>query len=295
MSLKETGLLSLTPNPKPEVKTQPKSFLELYPDIKDLMSQGKLPRHIGFILDGNGRWAKEQGLPVEEGHKTGAEAAKRVIKACSELGIDLSVWILSPDNIKKRSRGEIRNIYNVLGKNMDKLIDEALEHNSRIIHAGETKGLPLNIKYKLWQAQRKTKEKTGPVLTLAINYSGDKQLISLANKARGSRRKFQSIEEVSRLMYGDGDIKPCDLIIRTGGDKRMSGFQEPFLNNGTELLFTDTYLPGFTDEEFHDILINYTARNKTHGGRASANQEHDGTFTRLIQGVKNRIPRRMHP
>lgn len=262
--------LSFFPGIKRPEKTQAPDILEVYPDLKRLKEEGRLPRHIAIILDGNGRWAQEHGLPVEEGHRAGARATKELMKMCTNLGSDISLWILSQDNIAKRSDQEIRNIYQIFEENLGELVEQAQLIGGRILHIGDLDGLPGHVRLKLKNAQRKTRKNTGPTVSLAMNYSEKSQLVSLAEQANRDPKGVDYTDDrrIERMMYGKGVVRPADLIIRTGKVQRLSGFGRPFLGEESELSFPQVFLPDFTPDLFHDILVNdYVYRIRTLGGR----------------------------
>lgn len=233
-----------------------RTILEQYPDLQEIKEKNKLPNGIAIILDGNGRWAQERGLPTYEGHKAGAEAAKKLMRACVDLGIDLSLWILSPDNISKRSPKEVRGIYKIFQENIGLLVKTAQEENGKIIHVGEKDGLPGDIRLALRRAQWRTRNNTGQKLGLAINYDQEKFVKGLAN---GTNPKEQS------------EITPADIVIRTGKVQRLSGFGLPFVGNNSELYFPDVYLPDLNEQHIHDILVDFANRTRTLGGRNGNN------------------------
>lgn len=233
-----------------------KTILEQYPDLQQLKEQGKLPNGIAIILDGNGRWAQEHGLPTNEGHRAGAEAAKKLMHACVDLNIDLSMWILSPDNISKRSPEEVRGIYKIFQENVGLLVKTAQEENGKIIHVGDRSGLPGDIRLALRRAQWRTRHNTGQKLGLAINYDQEKFVRGIAN---GTNPKEQS------------EITPSDIVIRTGKVQRLSGFGLPFVGSNSELYFPDAYLPDLNEQHIHDILVDFANRTRTFGGRNGTN------------------------
>lgn len=254
------------------------SMLELHPDLAPLKDAGLLPGHMAFILDGNGRWAKERGLPTKEGHRAGADAAKRIMRMCSNLGINVSLWILSPDNIQKRSPEEIHDIYDIFKNNIRELTEEAQKQNGRIIHIGELEGLPGYIRLELRKAQAKTRKNTENIVGLALNYSGKMQNVALAEGGQRARRDtdFRKNGTIESLMFGGGLIKPADIIVRTGKVQRLSGFAEPFLGCETELDFPDVYLPDYNEENLYKTLIRFSKTTRTLGGRPTTEPQ---TFT----------------
>lgn len=228
------------------------SILDTHPELQALKDNGQLPNGIAIILDGNGRWAQERGLPVNDGHKAGSEATKTVMYASADLGIDLSMWILSPDNIEKRSPEEIKGIYKIFKENVNLLIRTAQEKNGKIIHVGETDGIPGDIRLALRRAQWKTRKNTGQRLGVAINYDQERYIQSMKNG---------NIPDAQR------EIKPADIVIRTGKVQRLSGFGLPFVGSNSELFFLDIYLPDLNEDHISDILVDFAHRIRTFGGR----------------------------
>ncbi|MFI5265279.1 MAG: polyprenyl diphosphate synthase [Candidatus Levyibacteriota bacterium] len=261
-------------------ENKPRSILD-NPVIREMYEAGKFKgKKIAVILDGNGRWAEEHGLSVTEGHKAGAEATKAIMQACKDLEMDVSLWILSPNNLAKRSRKELKGIDKILRSQMGELVNEADRSNGRIMHVGETYGLSLRLRYQLWRAQRKTKNNTGPVLGLAVNYGGIEQIKRIAKRANREKRgtNYDAEGKIESMMYGGGVIKPVDILIRTGKVKRLSGLEKPFTGDHTELFFPDVYLPDFDLEIFEEILIDFDKRTRTLGGRNGHSVEQTKPF-----------------
>lgn len=228
----------------------------------------KLPKSILLIPDGNRRWANEHSVPVIEGYKQGTEAIRRVLINLRELPAvrTVIIWALSTDNMDKRDQGELECLTKVMSEYVQLITPEVKGANGRLIHLGYTKGLPSSLIQSLTIAQETTITNTGQDVALAINYSGEQE-ISRGLRMLALEARRSSLDKPN-WGYFEKLIDPCgigkvDLVIRTGGKQRISGFG--WRADGAELYFTPTLIPDFSQEDLTKALKDYSLRDKRKG------------------------------
>ena len=235
------------------------------------MNEQKLPRHVAIIMDGNGRWAKQHMLKVAMGHRAGVEALRSIIRESSDLGIEaLSLFAFSTENWR-RSETEVAALMQLLLEYFSSEIDELDENNVRIRILGEKEGLSSPQREALYRAEERTKDNTGLNLCIAINYGGRQELVRaariLADKVRAGEMAPEDIDEqaLSDCLYTAG-LPDVDLLIRTSGEMRLSGFLL-YQCAYAEFLFPETLWPDFTLDDYHAALDAYALRDRRFGGR----------------------------
>jgi undecaprenyl diphosphate synthase len=235
------------------------------------MNEQKLPRHVAIIMDGNGRWAKQHMLKVAMGHRAGVEALRSIIRESSDLGIEaLSLFAFSTENWR-RSETEVAALMQLLLEYFSSEIDELDENNVRIRILGEKEGLPSPQREALYRAEERTKDNTGLNLCIAINYGGRQELVRaariLAEKVRAGEMAPEDIDEqaLSDCLY-TGGLPDVDLLIRTSGEMRLSGFLL-YQCAYAEFEFPETLWPDFTLEDYHRALEVFASRDRRFGGR----------------------------
>ena len=235
------------------------------------MNEQKLPRHVAIIMDGNGRWAKQHMLKVAMGHRAGVEALRSIIRESSDLGIEaLSLFAFSTENWR-RSETEVAALMQLLLEYFRSEIDELDENNVRIRILGEKDGLPAPQREALYRAEERTKDNTGLNLCIAINYGGRQELVRaariLAEKVRAGEMVPEDIDEqaLSDCLY-TGGLPDVDLLIRTSGEMRLSGFLL-YQCAYAEFEFPETLWPDFTLEDYHRALEVFASRDRRFGGR----------------------------
>ncbi len=235
------------------------------------MNEQKLPRHVAIIMDGNGRWAKQHMLKVAMGHRAGVEALRSIIRESSDLGIEaLSLFAFSTENWR-RSETEVAALMQLLLEYFSSEIDELDENNVRIRILGEKEGLPAPQREALYRAEERTKDNTGLNLCIAINYGGRQELVRaariLAEKVRAGEMAPEDIDEqaLSDCLY-TGGLPDVDLLIRTSGEMRLSGFLL-YQCAYAEFEFPETLWPDFTLEDYHRALEVFASRDRRFGGR----------------------------
>ena len=235
------------------------------------MNEQKLPRHVAIIMDGNGRWAKQHMLKVAMGHRAGVEALRSIIRESSDLGIEaLSLFAFSTENWR-RSETEVAALMQLLLEYFSSEIDELDENNVHIRILGEKEGLPAPQREALYRAEERTKDNTGLNLCIAINYGGRQELVRaariLAEKVRAGEMAPEDIDEqaLSDCLY-TGGLPDVDLLIRTSGEMRLSGFLL-YQCAYAEFEFPETLWPDFTLEDYHRALEVFASRDRRFGGR----------------------------
>lgn len=230
-----------------------------------------VPRHIAVIMDGNGRWAKQRGLPRVEGHIAGAERVREVLRYAREFGVEyMTLYAFSTENWK-RSREEVDALMDLLSRFIDGYLDEMKQNNVRLLVTGRIDGLPERAANDLKRAMAETASLTGHTLILALNYGGRSEIADAAKKiaeeVRHGRLDPVKIDEqlFSRYLYLP-DVPDPDLMIRTSGEFRLSNFLLWELSYA-EFYVTDTYWPDFDREEFRKAIESYSKRDRRFGGR----------------------------
>ena len=228
-----------------------------------------LPRHLGIIMDGNGRWAKARALPREAGHRAGAKVVDEIIRCAARLGIPyLTVYAFSTENWK-RPRHEVEALLSLLRGYLDDA-EQYRKENARLRVLGELAPLPEDLRESIRRAEAESAGNTGITVNIALNYGGRDEIVhgvrSLARDcARGALDPEEITEELlaSRL-YTAGEPDP-DFIIRPSGELRLSNFllwQSAY----SELLFMDVLWPDFTPEHLYYALHQYALRDRRFGG-----------------------------
>lgn len=245
-------------------------------ELLALIDHTRIPRHIAIIMDGNGRWARQRGLPVQEGHKAGKEAVRRVLRACGQLKIKyLTVFAFSTENWQ-RSADEVSFLMKLLEHAIDEEIDELQRSGVRVRVIGRwEERLPHSLRVKIEQAIERTKRNTKLTFTVALNYGGRAEIVdaarALANEVVIGRLDPYTINEETfrNFLYTNGTPDP-DLIIRTGGEMRLSNFLLWQLAYA-EFWATPTYWPDFTKKDLLRAILDYQARERRFGARPNLN------------------------
>lgn len=228
-----------------------------------------IPRHVAFIMDGNGRWAKNKGQHRLFGHAAGVESVKSVIQTARELGVSyLTLYAFSTENWARPS-DEVEGLMNLLVDAIANEVDEMHANGVRLLTIGDIKGLPGNCYESLLSAMDRTKDNTALTLILALNYSARQEIIKAALAAHQLMQDAQLSstdlsEQVFSSLLQTKDIPDPELLIRTSGECRISNFLLWQLSY-TELLFTDTHWPDFRREAFIDAIANFQKRERRFG------------------------------
>jgi len=230
-----------------------------------------IPEHVALIMDGNGRWAKQRGLPRTLGHRAGVEALKEIVRYASEIGIKiLTVYAFSTENWARPIEEVDYLINTLLVEYMKKEIDELNKNNVKVRILGNIDDLPVLTRKQIIEAVETTKNNTGLKFNIALNYGGRKEIVDAVKKItnmvlNGIIDEKEINEELfSRCLYTAGDKDP-DLIIRTSGEMRISNFliwQSAY----SEFYFTKTLWPDFTKEDLDKAINEYAKRDRRFGG-----------------------------
>ena len=225
-----------------------------------------VPEHVGIIMDGNGRWAKERGLSRSSGHKEGLEAAKRIVAHASERGIRyLSLYTFSTENWK-RSEEEVNFLLGLIRSQLRKQYDFYQKNNIRIIHSGDIQRLPKAVRYEISLAEQETVGFNGLLVNLLINYGGRDEILRSIKRftAHGGDIQFMTEQDISAHMDNPG-LPEIDLIIRSGGEKRLSNFmlwQAAY----AEIYFTNNYWPDWSTDDLDKALVYFQSCHRRFGG-----------------------------
>jgi undecaprenyl diphosphate synthase len=232
-----------------------------------MVSSQLLPKHIGIIVDGNRRWAKENNLPALEGHRRGFVALKKIIKKSQKLGIKIiTIWGFSTENWN-RSKEEVGYLMNFFEKMLTDYLKEALKNNVRIIHLGRKDRLNKNLINKISEVEEKTKLFNKYYLCIALDYGGQDEILRAINKIYNLQFSIYKITRENFNQFLDTKDLPYpnpDLIIRTSGEVRTSGFliwQAAY----SEYIFTKKYFPDFTENDFEECINEYLRRQRRFG------------------------------
>ena len=226
----------------------------------------KLPRHIAIIMDGNGRWAKRQGLPRKAGHAVGAETFRRIATYCKNLGMEhLTVYAFSTENWK-RSAEEIGAIMGLLEKYLHESIEKMEKDRIRLKILGDTSALSPTIRGLIDKTDAIAKRLPGCFqANVCLNYGGRDEIVRAVNRFV-SEHPGEPVTEESLAQHLDtAGIPDPDLIIRTGGEYRISNFLM-WESAYSELLFTDVLWPDFTEKDIDSAIAEYRHRDRRFGG-----------------------------
>ena len=228
-------------------------------------------KHIAIIMDGNRRWAKNNNLPIKLGHKEGAETLKKIVRYANKIGIKyLTVYAFSTENWK-RSKEEVDALMSLLENYLDQFSKEADDENIVIRVLGDREALSEKLRNKISEVIEATKDNTGIIFNIALNYGGRNEIVN-ATKAvcediLNKKIKVEDITEemFSNYLYTKNDPDP-DLLIRTSGEIRLSGFL-PWQSVYSEFYFTDVLWPDFTEKNLDEAIAEYYKRNRKFGAK----------------------------
>ncbi len=239
--------------------------------LKDrIIRAGQIPRHIAIIMDGNGRWARQRGLPRIAGHHEGINSVREVVRACGELGVEvLTLYVFSVENWR-RPRPEIGALMRLLRETTRQEVDDLMRNDVRLGVIGRIEEIAPAARKVLSEAIERTAGNTGLRLNLAINYGGRSELVDAVRRLAGDlgrgRLEAEAIDEqaFSRYLY-TADVPDPDLLIRTSGEMRVSNFllwQIAY----TEIHVTDVLWPDFRRLHLYQAILDYQGRERRFGG-----------------------------
>lgn len=223
------------------------------------------PRHVAIIMDGNGRWAKQRGLPRSMGHRQGTENLRMIIRAAVEFGIEiLTIYAFSTENWN-RPRREVQLLLRILEMVIDRELAELNDEGVQIRHIGELEGIPANLQQKVLEACETTQHNTKLILNVAFNYGGRDEIVRAVQHIVQDGTAPEDIDEdlISQYLYTGGLPDP-DLIIRTSGEYRVSNFLI-WQGSYAEYYYTDVYWPDFNRDEFRAALDDFSHRRRRFG------------------------------
>jgi undecaprenyl diphosphate synthase len=230
----------------------------------------KMPRHVAVIMDGNGRWARHRGLPRIEGHRHGVQSVRRITEECVRLGIrQLTLYCFSSENWK-RPQEELDFLMGLLQQYMVQQRDTVMEHNVKVVVIGRRDGLPEEALREIDKTVAISRDNTGMVVCLAINYGARAELVDavrrIAEEVRAGKIEPDQIDErtLDAHLYTASMPEP-DLLIRTAGEMRVSNFLLWQISYA-EIWVTDLYWPDFSEAQLHEALRSFAARDRRFGG-----------------------------
>ena len=231
---------------------------------QEIIARG-LPCHVAIIMDGNGRWAKKRGLPRTAGHKEGLTSAKKIVAAASALGIKyITLYTFSTENWK-RAQEEVGYLMSLIKGHLRAEFEFYKKNGIKVEHIGDLSGLPADVQTEILNAKKDTEHFTGTTCVLAINYGSRDEIVRGIKKIVQSGVNAENIsEELVSKSLDIPSLPPVDLMIRTGGEERLSNFllwQCAY----TEFVFTDTLWPDYNENEFFADIEKFQQRNRRFG------------------------------
>ncbi len=232
---------------------------------------GKVPRHVAIIMDGNGRWAKARGLPRAAGHRQGAEAARKVLRAAGEAGVEcLTLYAFSSENWR-RPEDEVNDLMGLLRFYLQSELENLHKEGVRLRTIGDHSAFKPDIARMIDAAVERTAGNRRMTLVVALNYGARNELVeaarALAGRAASGKLNPDEIDEAAiEAVLDTRDLPPLDLLIRSSGERRLSNFllwQAAY----AELLFVDTLWPDFDGDALRAALADFAARERRYGGR----------------------------
>lgn len=229
------------------------------------MSSQYTLNHLAIIMDGNRRWATERGMPKFLGHTEGAKNLRTIAKATNKAGIPfLTLYTLSTENLKNRSPEELDHLFSLIGKLAEYASDFEKE-NTKFFVIGDLSKIPQKPRESLMNLIEKTKHHTAMTLTLAINYGGRDEIIRATQKMIVAGISPNEItEELFETFLDTHKMPDVDLVVRTGGDKRLSGYL-PWQSTYAELYFTPTFWPAFSETNLKEAIDWFFTQKRNKG------------------------------
>lgn len=228
-----------------------------------------MPKHIAIIMDGNRRWARAQGKPASFGHKAGAKTLENIVRYANKIGLEyITVYAFSTENWK-RAEDEVNALMMLLQNYLDDYSKRADSENIRVKILGDITALSQGMQKSIINCMKRTKNNTGVTFNIALNYGGRDEIIkavkSIAEQVKNNKLEIESINEetISNNLYTVGQPDP-DLVIRTSGELRLSGFLT-WQTVYSELLFINKNWPDFTEEDLDNAIIEYQKRTRKFG------------------------------
>ncbi len=228
-------------------------------------SELKVPNHVAIIVDGNGRWAKERGLPRIKGHDAGFDNLIKLSKYILSKGVKvLSLYVFSTENFK-RDKAEVDHLMDLFVLMYKSKLREFNENNIRVVFSGRDEPLPQKVIAARDELVRETAGNTGGTINFCMNYGGRAEILDAVKKIVASGVDVSDWEEKDFAKYLYQDLPDIDLMIRTSGELRLSNFLL-WQNSYAEFYFPKTYFPDFHEADFDQAIVEYTKRDRRFGG-----------------------------
>jgi undecaprenyl diphosphate synthase len=223
------------------------------------------PNHIGFIVDGNRRWAKEHGLPTFQGHEVGFNKVLLVTDYLLNTDVEQVTYYLFSTENWKRTQEEVSYLMNLGVRMVETILEPWAKKNIRVRHIGEKDGLPLSVQKALQRMEERTKSNTGLLVNFAINYGGKLEIVHAVNALLQQKEGLRQISEkdIDEHLYNP-DSNPVDVIVRTSGEQRISNFllwQSAY----AELVFLSKYWPDMEESDVYYVLEEFKRRQRRFG------------------------------
>ena len=228
-------------------------------------SKLKIPTHVGIIVDGNGRWAKERGLTRLQGHDAGFENLRRLARYIQSRGVKyLSLYIFSTENFK-RAAEEVGHLMDIFAMMSKRYTQDFIDDNIKVVFSGRDEPLPERVIKARDELVAATANNTGCVVNFCMNYGGRAEIVDAVKKIVRSGEDVENLTEEVFHRYLYQDLPDVDLMIRTSGELRLSNFML-WQNSYAEFYFPKTKFPDFHEADFDQAIIEYTARDRRFGG-----------------------------
>jgi undecaprenyl diphosphate synthase len=237
--------------------------------LREEINKDKLPQHVAVIMDGNGRWAKSHGRDRSEGHREGVVSVRKIVEAAVAIGLKyLTIYTFSTENWT-RPDGEVNALMSIMIAAIHRETPDLMKNNVRLAAVGDLMRLPADVREALSECLEKTSVNTGTTLVLALSYSSRWEIVRaarrIAENVQAGRLNPEDVDETLFSSYlTTRDLPNPDLLIRTGGEKRISNFLLWQLSYA-ELYFTDIYWPDFRENEFYESILSYQQRERRFG------------------------------
>ncbi len=230
----------------------------------------EIPAHVAIIMDGNGRWAKEKGLPRIAGHRVGVERVKQIVTASKDLGIKaLTIFAFSNENWK-RPKKEVEMLMKYFREFLKKETKEMVKKNVKFMVIGRREGLSDSLVAQIEETEARTERNNALTFVIAANYGGRQEIVDAARKLAGSVSNKQiRLEDIDEKTFGrslyTGGLPDVDFLIRTSGEMRISNFLLWQLSYA-ELYFVEKYWPDFGAQDLKDAVLEFGSRRRRFGG-----------------------------
>lgn len=228
-----------------------------------------IPNHIGIIMDGNGRWAQERGKPRSAGHRAGVDNFKELLRHMNKIGVKyVSVYAFSTENFKRDAK-EVEFLMNLFIKVFKDEFQEIMDANTKVVFSGRKYPLSDKVLQAMDEMEERSKNNTGPLLNICINYGGQWEIVDTTRKLCQMYKEGKiTLDQIDPEFFQKNlyrDLPPLDFVIRTSGEQRTSNFML-YQSSYAEYYFPKTYFPDFTPEELDKAIEVYNSRNRRFGG-----------------------------